>query len=95
MDKEFPVREFMREIMDVQAKAYRMVIEMLVNDVKSELRLLKTEVNDIKTSFQFSQRDIDEINVKLTGINEKSKRSLMWLKAPWETCERLLNKQTT
>lgn len=69
--KEIPVREFIREMMDVQAKAYRTVVEMLVNDVKAELGLLKNEVNDIKTSLQFSQKDVDEIKEKLTGVDEK------------------------
>ena len=71
MDKEIPVKEFIREMMDVQAKAYRTVVEMLVNDVKSELRLLKNEVSDIKSSLQFSQRDIEEINEKLSGVDQK------------------------
>ena len=71
MDKEIPVTEFIREMMDMQAKAYGTFVEMLVNDVKSELRLLKNEVSDIKSSLQFSQKNVEEINVKLVGVDQK------------------------
>ena len=50
MDKEILVKEFICERMDMQAKSYRTVIEMLVNDVKSELRSLKNEVSDTRSS---------------------------------------------
>ena len=60
MDKEIPVKEFIREMMDMQAKAYRTVVEMLVNDVKSELRLLKNGVSDI--FFLFNLFNVGYIN---------------------------------
>lgn len=48
MAKEIPGKDCIQEMMDMQAKAKKTVVEMLARDVKSELRLSKNEVNYMK-----------------------------------------------
>ena len=72
MQDNISVKDYIRDILDVQAKNYRTLVEMLVNEVKSEVKTLRSDVEDIKTSLQFTQKDVDDNNKKILEVEQKS-----------------------
>ena len=68
MDKPISVKDYVRELLDVQAKSYRSMIEMVVNEFREDLKALKKDVNDLKASIQFTQKDVDENKQKVSEI---------------------------
>ena len=68
MDKPISVKDYVRELLDVQAKSYRSMIEMVVNEFREDLKALKKDVNDLKASIQFAQKDVDENKQKVSEI---------------------------
>ena len=71
MQDNISVKDYIRDILDIQAKNYRTLVEMLVNEVKSELKTLRSDVEDIKTSLQFTQKDVDDNNKKILEVEQK------------------------
>ena len=43
-----------------QAEAFKLTFVMFIQDVKDELKSVKTEINDLKVSLQFTQAQVDE-----------------------------------
>ena len=43
MQDNISEKDYIRDILDVQAKNYRTLVEMLVNEVKSELKTLSSD----------------------------------------------------
>lgn len=77
-EKEIPMREYVKELLAVQDRCYRNMVQMFVDGFNSELKSLKQEVNDLKLSLQFSQKELDEAKSKIgsleanTNINSSS-----------------------
>ena len=69
---DISVNEFVKEMLEVQAKSYRTLVEMLLNEVKDELKSLRKDVVDVKSSLQFTQKDVDENKSKVEDVQRKS-----------------------
>ena len=68
MDEPISLKDYVRELLDVQAKSYRSMIEMVINVFRGDLKALKKNANDIKASIQFTQKDVDENKQKVSEI---------------------------
>ena len=69
---DISVNEFVKEMLEVQAKSYRTLVEMLLNEVKDKLKSLRKDVVDLKSSLQFTQKDVDENKSKVEDVQRKS-----------------------
>ena len=56
---EFVTLDILKEMLKIQNRSYRTTVQMLVDDVKSEVRLLRKDADDLKLSLQFTQGQVD------------------------------------
>eukprot|EP00112_Aurelia_sp_Birch-Aquarium-sp1_P003385 Seg1379.2 transcript_id=Seg1379.2/GoldUCD/mRNA.D3Y31 product="hypothetical protein" protein_id=Seg1379.2/GoldUCD/D3Y31 len=79
MDESISVKDYVRELLDVQAKSYRTMIEMVVNEFREDLKAVKNDVNDLKASIQFTQKDVDENkqNVSEMAVNSAAQSTAL------------------
>ncbi len=54
-----------------QADAFKTTFSMLIQDVKDELKSVRTEINDLKVSLQFTQAQVDEEKNKADTMDTK------------------------
>eukprot|EP00112_Aurelia_sp_Birch-Aquarium-sp1_P015482 Seg3433.4 transcript_id=Seg3433.4/GoldUCD/mRNA.D3Y31 product="hypothetical protein" protein_id=Seg3433.4/GoldUCD/D3Y31 len=71
MTDTISVKEYIRDILDVQAQSYPTLVEMLVNEVKSDLKTLRRDVEDIKASLQYTQKDVDDSKNKILDVEQR------------------------
>ena len=57
---EFVTLDILKEMLEIQNPSYRTAVQMLVDDVKSEVRSLRKDVDDLKLSLQFTQGQVDD-----------------------------------
>lgn len=63
-----------RELLATQEKTFTKLVQILTDDIKCEIRLIKTDINDLKASAQFSNSMIEELKVKVHRIEGKTSR---------------------
>ena len=73
---EFVTLDILKEMLEIQNRSYRTTVQMLVDDVKSEVRSLRKDVDDLKLSLQFTQGQVDDYK----KISETTKQRWMRLK---------------
>ena len=75
---EFVTLDILKEMLEIQNRSYRTTVQMLVDDVKSEVKLgsLRKDVDDLKLSLQFTQGQVDDHK----KISETTKQRWMRLK---------------
>ena len=57
---EFVMLDILKEMLEIQNRAYCKAVQMLVDDVKSEVRSLRKDVDDLKLSLQFTQGQVND-----------------------------------
>ncbi len=70
-DEEVVSLAIVQNLLDVQNKAFKNTIQLLVDGFKEDLKDLRKEVADIKLSLQFSQSKFDEAILKIDKINKQ------------------------
>ena len=77
---EFVTLNIINQILETQDCAYRNTLQILMDDMKSEIRILRKDVEDLKVSLQFSQGQIDDMKkvteeekIKLEHIDDRMK----------------------
>ena len=70
---EFVILNIINEILETQDRAYRNMLQIFMDDMKSEIRILRKDVEDLKVSLQFSQGQIDD----LKKVTKEEKIKLM------------------
>ena len=63
--------EVVKMLIQNQAEAFKSSFVMLIQDVRDELKSVKTEINDLKVSLQFTQAQVDEDQKKADIIDTK------------------------
>ena len=62
--------DVVKALLDNQADAYKATFNILIQDVKDELKSVRNELNDLKSSLQFTQckfeKKIDAIDKKVS-----------------------------
>ena len=51
---EFVTLSITNQILETQDRAYRNTLQIFMDDMKSEIRILRKDVEDLKVSLQFS-----------------------------------------
>ena len=57
---EFVTLDILKEMLEIQNRPYRTTFQMLVDDVKPEVRSLRKDADDLKLSLQFTQSQVDD-----------------------------------
>ena len=58
MDKEVSTIGFVKQMLEVQDKAYRSSLQIMLEDVKGEIRSLRKDYEEIKSSIFFVSEEI-------------------------------------
>ena len=56
---EYVTLAIVKELLEAQDRSYRTTLQLLMDDMKQEIRNLRKDVEDVKLSLQFSQGKID------------------------------------
>ena len=73
---EFVTLNIINQILETQDRAYRNTLQIFMDDMKSEIRILCKDVEDLKVSLQFSQGQIDDLK-KVAKEDGKSSSSIL------------------
>ena len=60
-----------RELLEMQERAFRQTIELYTSNVREEVSTLRRAVEDLKTSLAFSQKDINDTKEKIFQTEAK------------------------
>ncbi len=71
MVQETVTLEVVKMLIQNQADAFKTTFVMLIQDVKDELKSVKTEINELKVSLQFTQAQVDEDKKKAEIMDTK------------------------
>ena len=72
---EFVTLDILTETLEIQNRAYRTAVQMLVDDVKSEARSLRKDFDNLKLSHQFTQGQVDDHKIsETTKVKRVSKK---------------------
>ena len=56
---EYVILAIVKELLEAQDRSYRTTLQLLMDDMRQEIRNLRKDVQDVKISLQFSQGEID------------------------------------
>ena len=77
---EYVTLEVLKEMMEIQDRAYRSTLQILVNDMKSEIKSVKKDVEELKLSTQFmsskledQKNNIEQRKMKVEQIEDRVK----------------------
>ena len=73
---EFVTLTMCRELMDTQAKAYKDLVLILVDNLKSDMKDLRREIDELKAAAQFSSSNLDDISKKLRDLELKQEQQM-------------------
>ena len=67
---EYVTLEVLKEMMEIQDRAYRSTLQILVNDMKSEIKSVKKDVEELKLSTQFMSSKFEDQKNNIEQENE-------------------------
>lgn len=73
------IMKMVREMMSVQEASFVASFKIMFEDVKNEIKSLRTELNDLRKSLEFSQADIEKVEGKIKALEtnvDKSKLTI-------------------
>ena len=62
---EYVTLEVLKEMMEIQDRAYRSTLQILVNDMKSEIKSVKRDVEELKLSTQFMSSKFEDQKINI------------------------------
>ena len=71
MNKDFVTVSMMKEMLELQERAFKSAITMLVDDVRSEVRNLRKDVEEVKYSIRFVSDKYDDIKNNIKNIDNE------------------------
>ena len=71
MNKDFVTVSMMKEMLELQERAFKSAITMLVDDVRSEVRNLRKDVEEVKYSTRFVSDKYDDIKKNIKNIDNE------------------------
>eukprot|EP00112_Aurelia_sp_Birch-Aquarium-sp1_P026298 Seg924.21 transcript_id=Seg924.21/GoldUCD/mRNA.D3Y31 product="hypothetical protein" protein_id=Seg924.21/GoldUCD/D3Y31 len=71
MPSDFVTLEVLKELLAVQERAYRTLIESLLDNIKQDVRDLRNEVVDLKQSTTFTSAKYDHITSEISRIDRQ------------------------
>ena len=77
MSSDFVSLATLKEILDIQDKAYKFAIKMFVDDTEPEVKDIKNEVEELKQSVNFVSANHDDTNKKFERWTTKSATSII------------------
>ena len=68
--------QMVRELLDleIQDRPYRSTFQLLLADMKEDVKSLKKDIDELKHSLQFSQKDIKDLQDKTLAIEKKIRK---------------------
>jgi len=69
-DKDFVTLKPVNSLLEAQVNAFKSAFQMMFQDVKEELKAIKTDIGDLKNSAQFSMGQVDDLQEKVKSIEK-------------------------
>ena len=63
--------QMVRELLEIQDRSHRSTFQLLLTDMKEDVKSLKKDIDKLKHSLQFSQKDIKDLQDKTLAIEKK------------------------
>ena len=63
--------QMVRELLEIQDRSYRSTFQLLLTDMKEDVKSLKKDIDELKHSLQFSQKDIKDLQDRTVAIEKK------------------------
>ena len=70
-DKDFVTLKPVNSLLEAQVSPFKSAFQMMFQDVKEELKAIKTDIGDLKNSAQFSMGQIGDLQEKVKSIEKK------------------------
>ena len=77
---EYVTLEVLKEMMEIQDRAYRSTLQILVNDMKSEIKSVKKDVEELKLSTQFMSSKFEDQKNNIEQRKMKVEQIEDWVK---------------
>ena len=77
---EYITLEVLKEMMEIQDRAYRSTLQILVNDMKSEIKSVKKDVEELKLSTQFMSSKFEDQKNNIEQRKMKVEQIEDWVK---------------
>ena len=71
MDQDTVTLEVVKLLIQNQTDAFKSTFAILLQDVKDELKVIKSEISDLKVSLQFSQAQDEDDRKKANSMDTK------------------------
>ena len=68
---EFITISMCKEVLDTQAKAYKDLVQILMENIRTEIKDLRSEISDLKVAAEFSSAKLDDFTVNVKSIEAK------------------------
>ena len=68
---EFITISMCKELLDTQAKAYKDLVQILMENIRTEIKDLRSEISDLKVAAEFSSAKLDDFTVNVKSIEAK------------------------
>ena len=89
---EYVTLAIVKELLEAQDRSYRTTLQLLMDDMKQEIRNLRKDVENVKLSLQFSQGEIDAQKQHFEDTKAKYEHlegRLKFLESNMEDCDNL------
>ena len=71
-NSEFVTLAILKEMLAAQERAYKTTTQLLVDDMRSEIRSLRSEVDELKESVKFTSAKYEELKEKSQKVDSSS-----------------------
>ena len=89
---EYVTLAVVKELLEAQGRSYRTILQLLMDDMKQEIRNFRKDVEDVKLSLQFNQGETDaqkkhseDTKAKYEHLNDR----LKFIESNMEDCYNL------
>ena len=60
-----------KELLDTQAKAYKDLLQILMENIRTDIKDLRNQVSELKVAAEFNGAKMDEFSVNLKSMETK------------------------
>ena len=71
MDDQFVTLSLLKGMMEAQDRAYRNTVQIVMNNIRDDVKALAMDIQDLKSSLEFSQKDITDLQKNPEKIERK------------------------
>ena len=81
MSGEYVTLSTLREMLEIQDKAYRFAIKTFLEEMRADVKDIRQEVNELKVSVNFANANYDDMKKKHTNMETEIKAAYHQIKS--------------